>query len=198
MARFVFSSVLIGMFGLSNCGDDDFVSCEDDVLECSDDDLVFEIDPSCSAAEGEGTIEVVVGNGDGEGGFRALAADELPEFHYGSQGGRHVWVGVQIRNPNLERPLHRIELAFDSCYGELDCTLPENWISAEEYADEPRVLVVDDGVLRQTADGWLEIRDVLVFVPWNYSDGGDSQQKLLVAVEDSCGRVGEDVHLVLP
>lgn len=186
MMRLALSSLLVGFINFDACGEDP-VSCEDDVLGCED-DVEFALDPSCSEAEMTGEIELVVGNGDGEGGFRALASNELPDIHYGSQGGMHMWTGVQIRNPNLDRRLHRIVIAATSCSAGMDCTIASNWSSLEE--EPPRELVVDGDTLDETSEGWLELRDVLLILPWSF-DGSDAQQRLTVTVQDSCDRWGE-------
>lgn len=192
MMRLALSSLLLGFFPFGGCNDDEFVSCEDDVLGCEE-DLSFELDPSCSEAEMSGEIELVIGNGDGEGGFRALELDELPEIHHGSQGGSHMWTGVQIRNANLERRLHRIELAASSCSAELDCSLESSWSANEADAEPPRELVVDGATLDATADGWLELRDVLLILPWAFDDSEGARQRLTVTVQDSCDRWGQAV-----
>lgn len=187
MMRLALSSLLVGFINFNACGDE-FVSCEDDVLGCEE-DREFALDPSCSEAEMTGDIELVVGNGDGEGGFRALESNELPDIHFGSQGGSHMWTGVQIRNANLERRLHRIEIAATSCSAGMDCSLESSWSSSEE--EPPRELVVDGETLDETSAGWLELRDVLLILPWAFDGSDDARQRLTVTVQDSCDRWGQ-------
>lgn len=194
MVRLALSSLLLGVFNFSSCGDE-FVSCEDDVLGCEE-PATFELAADCSEQELTGELELVVGKGDGEGSFRALEAGELPEIHHGSQGGMHMWSGVQIRNANLARPLHRIEFELASCSPDTDCSLDANWSSSSPDAEPPRELVVDDESLVETSAGWLELRDVLLFLPWGFDDRAEAQQRLTVTVQDSCDRWGQAVYLV--
>lgn len=168
-------------------------SCGYDVLGCGPQALTFELADDCSVAEREGEIVLVVGEGDGEGGFRALDAAELPKVHHGSQGGQHMWTGVQIRNPNPARSLHRVEFRVQACDVGLDCSLDASWTDYDGAIAGARELVVDDEQLRETAAGWLELRDVLLLLS-NDSDEPEGLVRMVVTVQDTCDRQGEVVH----
>jgi hypothetical protein len=168
-------------------------SCGYDVLGCGPETLTFELADDCSPAEREGEIMLVVGEGDGEGGFRALDSSELPKVHHGSQGGQHMWTGFQIRNPNPARSLHRVEFSVQACDVALDCSLDASWTNYDSVIGGTRELVVDDEQLRETAAGWLELRDVLLLL----SDDADEPEglvRMVVTAQDTCDRRGELVH----
>lgn len=186
-------SLALALGGFSMCSSTEFVTCDDDVLACDDNEPSFELDPSCSADEQAGSIEIVAGAGDGEGGFRALSPDEVPDIHFGAQGGMHMWTGFQIRNPNLERSLHRITFVVEYCPSDKPCTVADSWATGEEEVST-RVLVLDDATLRETGEGWLELRDVLLFLAPGHDGSEGAGQRMTVTVEDVCGRVGEVVH----
>ena len=184
--------------GTSACNDE--VGCGS--LGCgAQTGLEFEYAPDCSDAEMTGDLEIAAGNGDGEGGFKALAPDQVPDIHHGPQGGTHMWTGLQIRNPNLARPLHRISFKLQQCTPRVeDCALEESWTWDGMPEDEDEHLHwtavdVESGYLHETAQGWLEIRDVLKYLTDDGEVSPDTQLRLVVGAEDSCGRIGRAVYL---
>ncbi len=162
---------------------------------------MFALDPSCTPAEVSGTLELVAGDGDGEGGFKTLAAGAVPTTHSGSQGGQHLWTGLQIHNPNLDKPLHRISWHFQNCSLADDCSVETNWDPGSwgpdgETPEPERTMVADASILRETDAGWLEVKDVLVFLMFGvFEPYPDTQRRMWVRVEDSCGRVGSVVYV---
>ena len=110
MLRLALSSLLLGSLNFFGCADET-VSCEDDVLGC-DETLTFELAADCSEAEMAGEIELVIGNGNGEGGFRALESDELDLVEIIELPDHPFFVAVQFHpefrsKPTKAHPLFR-------------------------------------------------------------------------------------------
>jgi len=181
LAPFALVSVLVP---LTSCawlfddgGDDDggAAPCDDDVLGCDDDISKFLEDPSCLL---QGPLELQLGEGEHE--FSPLEPDELPELHFGFQGGQHVWMAVQVKNPDLERRQLKIRTKLDYCND--DCDVLANWAT-----DIVRELVVDDATIRITPEGWMEQTRILVTV---FDWVGAKHQRVEMLVTDPCGRQG--------
>ncbi|NVB43167.1 hypothetical protein G6O69_35415 [Pseudenhygromyxa sp. WMMC2535] len=187
------ASSLVALLGFTDCGGE-YVGCGDDVLGCGDNGPEFTPALDCRADEQSGDIEIVAGDGDGEGGFMALAEDAIPTVHYGSQGGMHIWTGIQLRNPNLDRRMHQLSFEAQTCEPSVeDCADEASWLSSDAVGG-PRIMVVGEDELRETAEGWLELRDVLLLLPYDFHIGEDTRLRFVVTAEDTCGRTGERVY----
>ena len=173
-AAFVLSSLLLA---LPACPDPDPVGppCEDDLTECDDDTSQFVEDPSCELS---GDLELQFG--EGEDDFSPLSEGEMPELFFGFQGGQHAWLGVQVRNADLERPQLKIRVSMKMCSA--DCDNPGSW-----GTDNVREIVVDADELRVTDEGYYEVNSMLVQV-FNWPNAGARGVDMLVT--DPCGRQG--------
>ena len=149
--------------------------CEDDLTECDDDTSQFMEDPSCELS---GDLELQLG--EGEDSFTPLLEGEMPALEFGFQGGQHAWLGVQVRNADLERPQLKIRVSMRMC--DTDCDNPASWAT-----DNVREIVVSGEQLRVTDDGYYEVDSMLVQV-FNWT--GFAKQGLDMLVTDPCGRQG--------
>jgi hypothetical protein len=154
---------------------DDGPPCEDDISGCSDNTSNFMEDPACSLT---GELEIELGQGELE--FSPLAPGELPEIHYGLQGGQHVWMAVRVKNPDLERKQLKIRIKADYCNS--GCDEPGNWVT-----DNLRELVADETTLQVTSQNWFEQTRMLVTI-FGWVDA--SERRIEMLVTDPCGRQG--------
>ena len=165
----------------SGDGDGDGPPCGGDILGCDDTPTPFEPDPNCAL---EGELELMLGNG--ELVFEALSPNTLPDTHLGLQGGQHMWVGLQVRNPALDFPQLEITLELSACrYADVSCTNIGDWF---EYSS--RVLVVDEDTLTETEEGYFELTNIIYIIEgWNWTI--PERWRFRVSVEDPCGRTGQ-------
>lgn len=148
--------------------------CEDDVNHCGDDGTLVE-DPMCELT---GTLELELG--EGQDVYSPLAVGEMPEVHDGFQGGQHIWLGVRVKNPDLQHSSLRIDIALSDC--ETQCGNPQNW-----SLDNERTLVVGSRTITLTEEGWFEEEGVLVTLEnW----GVATHRRVEMVVTDPCGRQG--------
>lgn len=174
------SLALVLLLSLGGCwlfdrDDDDGPPCESDIAGCSDDTSTFMEDPSCTLT---GELELELGEGELE--FSPLATGQLPELHYGIQGGQHVWMAIRVKNPDLERKQLKIRLEAEYC--DSNCDDVGSW-----SVDNLRELVADESTLAITSDGWFEQTRMLVTV-FEWVDA--SYQRVELLVTDPCGRQG--------
>jgi hypothetical protein len=148
--------------------------CEDDVVGCSNDTSFME-DPECTLT-GELELEI----GEGEDQFSPLAPGQLPELHYGIQGGQHVWMAVRVKNPDLERKQLKINIEAEYCSS--NCQDVASW-----QVDNLRELVADETTMVVTSEGWFEQTRMLVTV-FGWVDA--TYQRVEIVVTDPCGRQG--------
>jgi hypothetical protein len=149
--------------------------CQDDVNACGADGGEFIEDPTCELT---GELELALGQG--EDSYAPLAAGEMPEIFNGSQGGQHVWMGVRVMNPDLERPSLKINITLRDC--EVDCENPANW-----PIDNSRELVIDERTIDVTEQGWFEQASILVILgDWSLA----THRRVEMLVTDPCGRQG--------
>ena len=149
--------------------------CGDDLTGCNDDTSSFVEDPSC-----ELTGDLDLQFGEGEDSFTPLAEGEMPALEFGFQGGQHAWLGVQVRNADLERTQLKIRVSMRMC--DADCDNPASWAT-----DNVRELVVSGDQLRVTDEGYYEVDSILVQV-FNWT--GFAEQGVDMLVTDPCGRQG--------
>lgn len=148
--------------------------CEDDLNNCSENTDEFEEDPEC---ELEGDLDITIGQGELE--FSPLAEGQMPDPEWGLQGGQHLWMAVQVHNPDLERLQLRIKIEVSFC-DSADCTPASAW-----QADNIRELVADETTMTITPEGWIEQTRMLVTVfGWVQS----ANQRVEMTVTDPCGR----------
>jgi hypothetical protein len=149
--------------------------CQDDVNGCGADGGEFVEDPTCELT-GELELEI----GEGEDSYTPLAAGEMPEIFNGFQGGQHVWMGVRLKNPDLERPSLKINVTLSDC--ETDCEDPANWLP-----DNVRELVVGSRTIEVTDEGWFEQASILVTLgDWSSA----THRRVEMLVTDPCSRQG--------
>ena len=155
--------------------------CGGDIVGCDDTPTPFELDPECTL---EGELEVVHGNGFEM--FEALAGNQFPDREFGLQGGQHMWVGLQVRNPALDFTQLRVTIELDGCrYADVSCTDASHW---SEYPT--RVLVVDEDTIGVTEEGYFELLNILYILEgWDWTQ--PERWRWRVTVEDPCGRVGQ-------
>lgn len=159
-----------GVFGDGGDGD----PCDADPAGCGEGDS-FELDPSCTL-EGDLMIEL----GQGQNAYAPLGAGELPEVHYGSQGGTHMWIGVRVANHARDYPKLEIELELLWAQGACD---PEcDWQVSTE-----RTLVVGESDLELTDDAGAQVAGITMF-------GGEETGAVRATVRDPCGRTGTLLH----
>ncbi len=117
--------------------------------------------------------------GQGETTFSALGPSELPELQWGLQGGQHVWMAVQVHNPDLDRRQLKIRLELKFCTA-ADCSDPGAW-----ETDIIRDLVADETTMTLTPEGWLQQTRMLVTVfGWVTTEN----RRVEMLVTDPCGR----------
>ena len=184
------------------CGGEQADPCELDVLACQANLYDFALDPDCDL-EGELTIEV----GEGELGYLELEPDQLPEVHYGSQGGQHVFMGMRVSNAALDR-YDKLLVRFgaytecqigEACYnsqqGDFLCSEssadPDSGVCEFTLGERTAVLgsaktlrVVEDGVVE-------EYGLIVVLDSWPVWAG---QGVLRVVVLDPCEQQGIAEH----
>jgi hypothetical protein len=163
------------LFPSNDGGGSEGPPCVDDISGCFDDTSKFMEDPSC---ELQGELELQLGEGETE--FSPLAPGELPELHYGFQGGQHVWMAVQVKNPDLERQQLKIRVSAEYC--NQNCAVESSWAS-----DNNRELVADETTVTITPEGWIEQTRMLVTV-FDWVDA--SHRRIEMLVTDPCGRQG--------
>lgn len=161
------------------CGDDvdpdDGPPCGDDLNGCSDDTSMFMEVPECELT---GELDVVMGQG--ETVFQELAEGDLPDPEFGFQGGQHVWMAVQVRNPAVDYPQLKIRINVDYC--ETSCSQPENWLT-----DNVRELLADETTMTVTPEGYFEQTRMLVTV---FGWVTTPNRRVEMLVTDPCGRQG--------
>jgi hypothetical protein len=169
------ASPLLLVGALAGCVGMDGSPCEDDVNSCADDGGTFVEDPTCKLT---GALELELG--EGQDVYSPLAAGELPEVYDGFQGGQHIWLGLRVKNPDLEHSSLRIDIALSDC--ETQCGNPQNW-----SLDNERTLVVGSRTITVTEEGWFEEEGVLVTLGnW----GAATHRRVEMVVTDPCGRQG--------
>lgn len=148
--------------------------CEDDVNGCGDGSTFVE-DPTCELM---GELELELGQG--QNLYSSLGPGEMPEIYSGPQGGRHVWLGVRVKNPDLERPSLEINITLSGC--ESGCDDPEAW-----WLDNSRELVIGSQTITSTEEGWFEEEGMLVTLAiWDLA----AHRRVEMVVTDPCGRQG--------
>lgn len=176
-------ALLLALVPLGGCrwlhteegGGDGGPPCEDDILGCRDNTSDFMEDPNCPL---QGELELELGQGELE--FSPLAPGELPEIHYGLQGGQHVWMAVRVKNPDPDRKQLKIRIKADYCFS--NCEEVGSW-----QTDNLRELVADETTLKITPEGWFEQTRMLVTVfAWIETD----DRRIEMLVTDPCGRQG--------
>jgi hypothetical protein len=156
-------------FGLFGGDDDGPDACSIDPAGCGQGDS-FELDPSCTL-EGELQVEI----GEGTSGYEPLGPGELPQVHYGAQGGSHMWVGVRVANHARDYP--KLEITVEGLWASGSCDPECDWQVASE-----RTLVVGEDDLEYTDDGGAQVGGITVF-------GGETEA-IRAFVRDPCGREG--------
>jgi hypothetical protein len=166
---------LVGVLaGCPDGPDGDGPPCDDDVNGCADDGMLVE-DPVCELT---GVLELELG--EGQEVYSPLADGQMPEVFNGFQGGQHIWLGVRVKNPDLERASLRIDIELSDC--ETDCGDPQNW-----SLDNDRTLVVGSRTITVTEAGWFEEEGMLVTLEnW----GVATHRRVEMVVTDPCGRQG--------
>lgn len=154
--------------------------CDRDALQCGDGGA-FTFAPDCSL---DGELDVALGQG--ETSFEPLAPEEEPTVHEGSQGGRHMFLAIQVANASPDYSLLKVELGAgindpDHC-DQPDC---DPWVSTAQ-----RELVLDlpapeDGLVTQA--GLL-----LVLSLWPE----DYERRVELDIVDQCRREGTVEHLI--
>jgi hypothetical protein len=182
--------------------------CAQDKFSCDNNLSSFVLDPTCTLT---GELEVVAGQGSSQ--FEALAPGEAPQAFYGSQGGSHYFLGLQVKNVDLEQydklkvdvVYHRSQLCLDWQLGncgeepcsEMSPSLTTDWgeeTSCEYYNDGSRELVLGaKNTILINGDGVVEEYGIMVFRD-GYADSEGSVNTMVLTVEDPCGRVGRVVH----
>ena len=162
--------VLLGALG--GCLDDPL--CEGDDNSCADDSTLVE-DPTCELTD---ALEIEIG--EGQDVYSPLAAGELPEVYNGFQGGQHVWLGVRVKNPDLDHSALQIAISLSDC--ETECVNPQSW-----SLDNDRTIVVGSRSMTLTEQGWFEEEGLLVTLDnW----GKANHRRVEIVVTDPCGRQG--------
>lgn len=168
------SLLALRLLPLGGCRPDPGPPCEDDVNGCADDGTLVD-DPTC-----ESTDALVLELGEGQEVYSPLAAGEMPEVFNGFQGGQHIWLGVRVKNPDLQRASLKIDITLSDC--EMECQDPQNW-----SVDNERTLVVGSRTLTLTEEGWFEEEGMLVTLEnW----GVAAYRRVDMVVTDPCGRQG--------
>ena len=80
------------------CGGGQPDPCEFDVLACQANLYDFALDPNCDLS---GELEIEVGQG--EVVYAPFAEDQVPDVHFGTQGGQHLFVALRVLNAEIER-----------------------------------------------------------------------------------------------
>ena len=124
--------------------------------------------------------------GSGERTFLALSPGQVPEMHYGTQGGVHIFASARVRGAQLDR-YDQLELIFSVQSPCADC--PEGFVDAET-----RTALVGGDVPLQVADGVVEEPGFLLFA--DVLSYEDTPHRLRLLVRDPCGRTAEAVHLM--
>jgi hypothetical protein len=180
VSSFGWPFVVLCMAALVGCpwldGPETGPPCEDDVNGCADDSGTFVEDPTCGLT-GERELEL----GQGQDIFELLAAGEMPEIYNGFQGGQHVWLGVRVKNPDLERASLKINVTLSDCAA--DCEDPANWLT-----DNTRELVVGSRTIVESDEGWFEVDSILVVLGDDWSTM--AHRRVEMVVTDPCSRQG--------
>lgn len=170
-----FATLMIGCAWLFGPDDPSGPPCEDDVNGCSDDSSTFVEDPTCELT---GQLDIEIGEGEDE--FMTLAPGQLPEIYNGFQGGQHVWLGVRVKNPALDRPALKIRITLSFCNE--GCEDPTSW-----QTDQVRELIAGSRTLTTTDEGWFEQASILVTLfDWSFAEN----RRVEMLVTDPCSRQG--------
>lgn len=149
--------------------------CELDVLRCRA-RTGFEIDPACTRA-GELAVEL----GEGATDFQELTAEQQPEVHWGSQGGRHLFVALRLPDPD---PAHGLFQAFIRLQDVVaDAGADASW------AERDLVFRLEDA--RPSSDGAVELTSIVLLLPDELHPGA---ARLVLDIRDSCDRRGQASH----
>ena len=120
-----------------------------------------------------------------------MTVDNLPEVHYGIQGGQHMYLGVELDNPEFDSP--GLEIAF-TVRGAHDCALDlpaeacEGWTSFGA-----RSLVVTDPALLVASGDHLTTTGYVVLLeddPDYYGYESPARIEVRAEVHDACDRRG--------
>ena len=141
--------------------------------------------PITATCAAEPTLTAEVGTG--EGRFETLAPGQVPELHYGAQGGVHLFASTRVRGAQLDR-YDQLELVFSLQSPCPDC--PEGFRDTEvrtALVGGPTPLRVADGVVEEA--GFLLFADAV-------ENEYDAPHRLRVEVHDPCGRAAVGTHFM--
>ena len=183
--------------------------CTQDKFSCDNNLSSFTLDPTCTLT---GELEVVAGQG--ANSFQPFAPGETPKSYFGSQGGSHFFLGLQVKNADLEQydklkvgvVYHISQECLDwqlgNC-GDEPCsetypTIEDPWggtSNCQYFNEGSRELVLGaKKAISTNSEGHVEEYGIIVFKDQYGLDGTDHAQTMVLTVEDPCGRVGRVVH----
>ncbi len=180
----------------SGCGPGGTPPCEQDRFACDDNITEFAIDETCDLT---GSLDIALGRG--QHAFEELQAGEWPAVHFGSQGGQHAFVALQVKNAALDRyDLLKVNIRFnreitlehDTCEAvgrPLTGADPHQCFSSNGGRD---LLLGRAGAIRTNDAGAVEEFGILVFL----DSPGEGRQSIDLLVTDPCGRTGHKNHEV--
>jgi hypothetical protein len=140
--------------------------CELDSIACRT-PSGFEIDTECMSTE---PLEVAIGQG-----ADAFEPVDVPEVHYGSQGGRHLFAAIRVENPDLEHATFQAFIQLEASAEADSAPLTERAV----------VFSVDDAT-EQPGGGFDLVGLVLVLPEVELSGPG----RLMLDARDTCDRRG--------
>jgi len=146
--------------------------CSRDAVDCRP-PTGFQLDPECSSDE-----DLVVQLGQGSRSFEPLGAGDVPEVHYGNQGGRHLFVALRVDNPD---PDHS---HFDVFF-----QLQEGGDAGSETL-AARTVVFSESDAKTTPERALELSGLVLVLPEVPFEGDAA---LALDARDTCDRRGQAV-----
>lgn len=166
--------------------------CDLDVLECRP-ATGFRLDAACSSDE-----PLAVRLGQGQSAFEPFEPSEAPVVHYGSQGGRHLFVALRLPSPDPEHELFQayIQLGSPSGDGGLRGDAERALVfEGDQAASQPKgpaaSFVGLDGAPADSMNEALELSGIILVLPERALLGA---AELRLDIRDSCDRRGQAVH----
>lgn len=155
--------------------------CAEDRFECRDGEL--ELDATCDDDD-----DLIVSIGGGESAYTPLEPGAQPPIVYGTQGGQHTTLGVEVLNAELDRyDRVRVEVGI---YPASMCPVAGKPCEGEPWLGRRTVVLGDFEPLRVTEDGIVQEFGIVVFL------GATTEPEAVIQleVEDPCGRHGIEHH----
>jgi hypothetical protein len=134
-------------------------------------------DPACTLT---GPLTISLGEGDGIDDFRPLEPGQVPEAHYGPQGGTHLLLGVRVANPAAGFPGMQVRFDAEAQFCNAEGCQP--YVLMGHY-----LTVVEQDRYIVQSDGGIALSGFLVLLnEWPVN----TRRRVTAEVIDRCWRVG--------